>query len=299
MPWFPSTQALRALESFSRHGTVWQAAEELNLTRSAVSHQLRVLERELNFTMFNQVGTRIELTPRGLAYAKDVRQALSIISSSRQRLDGDEISGAISVSCPPGLAASWLSMKIGHFCAKYPDISLSIVTPQRLEDVSNPNVDLFITYGDGKFEGMNVELLRNIHFTPLCSPVLLNKKDVISSPLDLLNYNFLHLFDHTDWSNWYDAAGQAHADVSSGVVFSDMNLVYAAALNAQGIALGDEFTCHLALASGQLVRPFDLSIEAPGAYYVVTSPQKANIPAIDAFKNWLFDEFRSVPIDSD
>ena len=190
-------------------------------------------------------------------------------------------------------------MKIGQFCTKFPDISLSIVTPQRLEDVSNPNVDIFITYGDGKFEGMNGELLRNIQFTPLCSPVLLNKRDAISSSLDLLKYTLLHLFDHADWANWYEAGGQVHADVSSGIVFSDMNLVYAAALNAQGIALGDEFTCYHALASGQLVRPIDFSIEAPGAYYVVTSPQKANIPAIDAFKNWLFDEFRSTPTASD
>ena len=61
----PSTQALRALESFARHGTVWQAADELNLTRSAVSHQLRLLERELGFRLLNRVGTRIELTPQG------------------------------------------------------------------------------------------------------------------------------------------------------------------------------------------------------------------------------------------
>jgi len=68
----PSTQALRALESFARHGTVWQAADELNLTRSAVSHQLRLLERDLGFRLMNRIGTRVELTPQGVAYAADI-----------------------------------------------------------------------------------------------------------------------------------------------------------------------------------------------------------------------------------
>ena len=81
----PSTQALRALVSFARHGTVWQAADELNLTRSAVSHQLRMLERDLDFHMLNRVGTRVELTTQGQSYADDVRQALLAISGSAAR----------------------------------------------------------------------------------------------------------------------------------------------------------------------------------------------------------------------
>lgn len=293
MPWFPSTQALRALESFSRHGTVWQAADELNLTRSAISHQLRVLERELGFRMFNRIGTRIEFTPQGRAYAEDTQRALSIISGSALRNSGDDVSGSITISSPPGFAASWLSIKIGRFCTEYPDVSISIVTPRRLDDVSNPNVDLFIAFGSGKFDLMEVELLREIEFTPLCSPVLLNQIDKISNPEDVLKHNLLHLFDHNDWVKWFEKSGYTGAAVRKGIIFSDMNLVYAAALNSQGIALGDEFTCRHALASGQLVRPLELSIPAPGAYYVVLPQEKANITAVDAFRTWIIEEYLS------
>lgn len=293
MPWFPSTQALRALESFSRHGTVWQAADELNLTRSAVSHQLRVLERELGFQMFNRVGTRIELTPQGRAYAEDAQRALSIISGSALRNSGDHVSGSITISCSPGFATSWLSIKIGRFCTAYPDVAISVVTPRRLDDVSNPNVDLFIAFGSGEFDQMEVELLCEIEFTPLCSPVLLNQIDIISDPLDVLKHNLLHLFDHSDWIKWIEKAGYPGATVKKGIIFSDMNLVYAAVLNSQGIALGDEFTCRHALASGQLVRPLELSIPAPGAYYVVLPQEKANIAAVDAFRTWIMEEYLS------
>ena len=92
----PSTQALRALDSFARHGLVWKAAEELNLTRSAVSHQLRLLERELGFSLFSRAGTGIVLTARGRAYASDVRQALTLISQSASRHAGNALTGPLT-----------------------------------------------------------------------------------------------------------------------------------------------------------------------------------------------------------
>ncbi len=154
----PSTQALRALESFARHGTVWQAADELNLTRSAVSHQLRLLERDLGFRLLNRIGTRIELTPQGLAYSEDVRRALSAIAGSAARNAGRGISGALTVSSTAGFAASWLCPKIGRFRSTFPDVALSVVTPRRLDDVSNPDVDLFISFGTGNQENVGGQL---------------------------------------------------------------------------------------------------------------------------------------------
>lgn len=299
MPWFPSTQALRALECFSRHGTVWQAADELNLTRSAVSHQLRILERELGFRMFNRVGTRIELTPQGQAYAADARRALSIVSGSALRNKGDQVSGPITISCTSGFAAAWLSVRIGRFCMKHPDVAISIVTPRRVDDVSNPNADLFIAFGDGNFDHMQVEKLREVEFTPLCSPALLNQSDAIARPEDFLKYNLLHLFDNSDWNKWFEKAGCAGVESDKGIVFSDMNLVYATAISSHGIALGDEFTCRSALASGQLVRAFELSIPASGAYYVVLPKEKKNIVAVDAFRAWVIEEYLSPTQDSE
>jgi len=286
----PSTQALRALESFSRHGTVWAAADELHLTRSAVSHQLRLLERDLGFPLFNRVGTRIELTPRGRAYAGDIRQALAMISGSAARNEGHGLSGNLTISCTPGFATAWLSTKIGRFRATCPDVALSIVTPRRLDDVSNPDVDLFIAFGTGNMPGVETELLKEVEFTPLCSPALLNRLGALEEPADILRADLLHLADTEDWLGWARLAGLPEESVVSGIVFSDMNLVYAAALNAQGIAMGDSFVCHEAMTSGQLVRPFDLAIQSPKSYYLSVPPEKADIPAVVAFRGWLLDE---------
>ena len=127
----PSTQALRALDSFTRHGSVWKAADELNLTRSAVSHQLRLLERDLGFQLLNRIGTRIELTEQGLGYALDVRKALNTIAGSAVRHANRGVSGSINVCCTPGFASSWLCSHVSSFRESHPDVRLSISTPMR------------------------------------------------------------------------------------------------------------------------------------------------------------------------
>jgi LysR family glycine cleavage system transcriptional activator len=286
----PSTQALRALESFLRHGAVWKAAEELNLTRSAVSHQLRLLERDLGFSLFNRVGTRIELTTRGRAYASDVHTALSLINTSASRNAGQELSGQLCISCTPGFAATWLSTKIGRFRKDFPDITMSIVTPKMLEDVSNPDADVFIAFGEGTMKGVDVELLKEVEFTPLISPVLLNRLGAFQEPRDVLRGDLLHLADQDDWPAWLLAAGLAPDLAKSGVIFADMNLVYGAAMNAQGLAMGDEFICREAMDTGQLVRLFDLSIKSPKAYYLAIPSEKTDFAGVIAFRQWILDE---------
>lgn len=286
----PSTQALRALESFARHGTVWQAADELHLTRSAVSHQLRLLERDLGFRLMNRVGTRVELTPQGRAYAEDVRRALSVIAGSASRQAGRGVTGTLTVSCPPGFASSWLCPKVGRFRETCPDVVMSLVTPRRLDDVSNPDVDIFITFGLGNQPDMEVELLKRVEFTPLCSPALLNRLDGLPDMACLLQANLLHLTDFDDWVNWFRLAGLPEEAARTGQRFSDMNLVYAATLASQGVSMGDGFICHEAMAQGLLVRPFDLAIRSPRSYYLVVPPEKAANPAVAAFRGWMADE---------
>jgi LysR family glycine cleavage system transcriptional activator len=215
----PSTQALRALESFARHGTVWQAADELNLTRSAVSHQLRMLERDLDFHLLNRIGTRVELTPQGRAYSEDIRQALLAISGSAARNAGRGVAGALKVSCAPGFAASWLCNKIGRFTQAYPDVALSIITPRRLGEVNNPNVDLFITYGDGDFPEMQVEHILDVITTPVCSPTMVNRLGGMPDPIDVLRLGLLHLSDYQDWAAWLSEMGLDPERAATGVVF--------------------------------------------------------------------------------
>jgi len=283
----PSTQALRALDSFARHGSVWRAADELHLTRSAVSHQLRLLERDLGFELLQRVGKGVTLTARGRRYASDVRKALAVLGDAGVQHGSKGIGGSFSVSCTPGFASLWLCTQIAGFQDIYPDVSLSILTPRRLDDVSNPDADVFISFGIGNWPNHAVELLCDIEFTPLCSPSLLNRLGGLSRPEDVLRSNLLHLGDFEDWSRWFAATGVENPDPESGIVFSDMNLVFSSAIAGQGIAMGDELTSRKALDEGRLVRPFDIAIKSPRSYFLVTERAKAEHPIANAFGGWL------------
>lgn len=283
----PSTQALRALDAFARHGSVWRAAEELNLTRSAVSHQLRFLERDLGFDLLKRVGKGVALTAEGKRYAGDVRRALALIGEAASQRDGAALRGELVVSCTPGFASLWLCTHLGEFTTLHPDVMLRLVTPPRLDAVDRPDVDAFIAYGDGAWPGRSVDLLSEVEFTPLCSPALLNRIGGVAEPTDVLRATLLHLGGFEDWARWFAEGGFRGAAIERGVVFSDMNLVLAAASAGQGIAMGDELTCRRALDAGQLVRPFDRAIKSSRAYYLVTEMARAGNPILAAFAGWL------------
>jgi LysR family glycine cleavage system transcriptional activator len=283
----PSTQALRALDSFARHGSVWRAADELHLTRSAVSHQLRLLERDLGFDLLQRIGKGVALTPRGQRYAADVRKALTVLGDAVTQGGGTGVGGSFAISCPPGFASMFLCTHIGEFQQMYPDVALSVLTPRRLDDVSNPEADAFIAFGVGNWPNRAVELLCEVHFTPLCSPTLLNKVGGFSKPADVLRANLLHLSDTEDWARWLALSKVENPDTEGGIFFSDMNLVFSAAIAGQGIALGDELTGRRALSEGRLVKPFEASVPSPRAYFLVFEHAKAGHPVLNAFSDWL------------
>lgn len=292
----PSTQTLRAIESFARHGTVWQVAEELNLTRSAVSHQLRLLERDLDFQILNRVGTRIELTPRGLNFANDIRKALDVISSSAARNASQGVSGPITISCPPGFASSWLCRNIGSFREAYPDIAVSLTTPRILSDISSPQVDVFIIfcYENEYPAGADLKLLKQAEFTPLCSPAYLNRFDAFTDPRSLEHATLLHIDNYKDWEDWMRLKGLPIQIAQKGIIAADMNLIYASALASQGIAMGDEFVCRDALERGSLVAPFDQNLTTKSAYYLATSPGKEPKKVTSVFIDWVFDQLGKI-----
>jgi LysR family glycine cleavage system transcriptional activator len=290
----PSTQALRALDSFARHGSVWRAADELHLTRSAVSHQLRLLERDLGFELLERVGKGVALTPRGRHYANDVRKALTVLGDATGRHAGKGVGGTFTVSCTPGFASLWLCTHIVTFQQLYPDVSLRIMTPRRLDDVSSPEVDMFIAFGDGNWPNRAVELLCEVEFTPLCSPALANRIGGLSKPQDLLRATLLHLGDTEDWSRWQSLSKVENPNPDGGIVFSDMNLVMSAAIAGQGIALGDELTGRRALIDGRLVRPFERAIKSPRSYFLVNEHAKVDHPVLRAFAEWIRSQLADV-----
>lgn len=280
----PSLTALRALEAVGRLGSVRLAAEEIHLTRSAVSHQLRFLEAELGFPLTERAGRGIALTPRAERYARVVRRALRLIHAAGDEAAGAELAGRLTVSSTPGFATYVLAPAVGGFTATHAGIELGVVTPRRLDDVAAPGIDLFLSYGGGTWPDMWFERLAEMRFSPVCSPILLQRG--LREPRDLARFPLIHLSDRADWVRWLGAAGVAGLD-PRGIVVSDMNLALAAAIAGQGVAMGDTLISAGLVEAGALVHPFAVTLAAPGAYYAVGHPGAAERPLVAAFLDWL------------
>ena len=283
----PPTHTLMALDAFARLGSVWQAAEELGVTRSAISHRLGTLEEVLGFHVVRRSGKGITLTPRGRRYVEDVRKSLELLAGAQDSQRAAPVDGLLRISSTSGFASMWLCNHIGSLVAQHPGLSLEIITGRDLADVSLPDVDLFIVFGDGEWPHHVVRHLYDVEFEPMCSPALLSMQGGLDEPADVLRFPLLHLRQPDDWIQWLAACGTGwHAD-TAGITFSDMMLVQRAAIAGQGIMMGDEVTCAAALASGQLVSPFSVRVRMPGGYYLVRDRRRPVTPAMLVFTRWL------------
>ncbi|AFY18083.1 MULTISPECIES: LysR substrate-binding domain-containing protein [Pseudomonas] len=290
---FPSMTALRALDAVARLGSVSVAARELNLTRSAISHQISKLEECVGFALTERIGRGIGLTYQGERYAREVHGILLNLLDAGQLVDDQEISGRLCVSCAPGFATYWLCHHIGAFLRQYPQVQLQLISPRTPDDVNNPAADLCIAYGIGDWPEMIVEEIVALRFFPVCSPRLINALGGLKSPQELSSYPLLHMTDYSDWRVWLTAAGASGVNATSGILFSDAHCAQSACIAGQGIAIGDNLISGDALSKGLLVRPFDITIDLHRGYYLAADPQKADRAVVQAFGNWIKTQLQS------
>jgi|HubBroStandDraft_1064217.scaffolds.fasta_scaffold102420_2 LysR family glycine cleavage system transcriptional activator len=286
-PRIPPIHALRALEAFARLGTVWEAAEELGITRSAVSHRLAMLETIVGFEVASRSGKGIALTLRGKRYAHDVKRSLALLADAHEEGASKPVEGSLRISSTAGFASMWLCNHIASFQAEYPNLCLQIITSRELDEATDRDIDLFIAFGEGNWPKHTVQHLYDVEFLPMCSPALQNMQGGLNLPGDVLRFPLLHLQQWDDWRKWLAVSGIDFPQRGAGIIFSDMMLVQTAAIAGQGIMMGDEITCAGALATGQLVTPFSTKIESRGGYYLVRSRQRRLNPAMVAFTRWL------------
>jgi LysR family glycine cleavage system transcriptional activator len=285
----PPLNPLRAFEAAARHGEVSRAAGELNVTHSAVSHQVRVLEETLGIKLFERRGRRLKLTEAGQSYLGAVQQALDLIADASARVLRPAPEGRLTVASPPAFATKWLIRRIGRFLEAYPRISLTIRPYQLGNRDLIDSSDVFIEYGNGHWERKWVRLLSQIDFFPICSPRLLNRLP-LRAPEDLRLHTLLHDDIGGNWARWLAAAGVDGVDAASGLVLHNANLSIDAAVLGYGVALGDPVLAAENLANGTLIRPIQFSIPATENYYVICEYDRMTSPMVRAFLEWLLDD---------
>ncbi len=286
----PPLNALRAFEAAARHLSFTKAAQELNVTQAAISHQVKALEERLGVVLFRRLNRALLLTDAGQSFLPPLREAFDQIANATERLHAHDARRTLTITTLPSIAAKWLVPRLGRFREAHPDIDVRIDASLHLTDFARENVDAALRYGRGKWHGTRSDRLMTEDFFPVCNPALLEGEHPLREPSDILHHTLLHDDSRTDWTMWFLAAGIEGGEPTRGPAFTDSSLVLQAAVDGQGVALGRSALAAADLAAGRLVRPFDLSLEAKYAYYLVCPQATAESPKIASFRAWLLAE---------
>jgi len=287
----PPLNALPSFEAAARHLSFSRAADELRVTHGAVSRAVRNLEDQLGVQLMIRATRSVRLTPIGASFAAEIRNVLEHLAAATSAATG-QTSGIVNVSTIDSFAARWLMPRLSRFRQAHGDIDVRVATSERLADFVSDGIDIAIRCGGGKYLGLSAELLMNEDHFPVCSPKLLKGRHPLRTPGDLARHTLLHDVFTVDWAMWLRSASIDNVDPQRGPTFLSSDHAILAAIQGEGVALGRSALVADDLAAGRLVRPFELSLPAGFAYYVVYPQGALRRPSVRAFRDWLMIEAR-------
>ena len=289
----PPLTALRAFEAAGRHLSFTKAAHELHVTQAAISHQVKSLEKYLGLKLFRLLNRTLLLTDAGQLYLPPLTDAFEGITRATHRLRQHLGRARLTVSVLPSFAAGWLVPRLGRFRQRCPDVDLRIDPTNSLTDFRRDDVELGILYGRGNYPGLRTDRLMREEFFPVCSPRLLEGPAPLRDPADLTHHTLLHDDMTVDWRTWLLAAGVEGVDAERGITVTDSSMLLRAAIAGQGVALARSVLAADEIASGRLVRPFDVDVPTEYAYYLAYPEKSADQPNVVAFREWILEEARA------
>lgn len=295
----PSLNGLRAFEAAARHLSFTRAASELNVTQTAISHQIKRLEDELGIRLFVRNNRSLALTPQARDYLPLVRAAFDDLRLATQRLVRKDDGKVLTVSTLASLAAKWLLPRLTTFQEAYPGIDVRITTSTSLVNFESGDVDAAIRYGRGHWPGVRAEWLMADELFPVCSPALLQSGKPLNCPQDLAHHTLLHTsggYYDDDWRLWLTAAGlPAAISKQSGLSFDLIFMTIQAAIDGFGVALGRTSYVEDDITKGRLVVPFKIALPSDAGFYLVTPEGRADLPKLRAFRQWLKTSAKAHP----
>lgn len=290
----PSLNALRAFWAAARHRSFATAAEELHVTASAVSLQIRQLEEELEFKLFERTPKGLVLTAQGARLLPGIDQAFEHLKGSIASIDDPAPDKArLSISVAPSFATKWLLPRLGGFMERHPETEVDVKADIELVDFTKDDVDLAIRYGAGSYPGLSVELLLEDRIFPVCSPELLMRYGQRDAMRVFREAPLLHDVGADrdpalpSWKMWLKASRLEDVDWRKGPRFNQTALTLDAALAGLGVALAPALLVEADLAAGRLVRLAHEELTGDFAYYLVHPAEKSQLRALQQFKAWL------------
>jgi LysR family glycine cleavage system transcriptional activator len=283
----PSLNALRAFEAAARHGSFTAAAKELHVTHAAISRH--ELETWLKISLFRRLHRGVALTEPGDRYRRTLTSAFDRMAEVTAEITRDQAAGRLTVSVEPAFAARWLVPRLGSFRRACSEIDVELDPSNRVVDFRAEPADLAIRYGEGPWPGVRTIHLVEVICFPVCSPKLVEQVGGLAHPADLQRVTLLHEETREWWHLWFEEAGAPGIETGRGPMLADTNLTLEAAAAGQGVALGDNVLAADDIAKGRLVKLFDIE-SASDAYHLVAPTANFDLPAVQAFRDWIVAE---------
>lgn len=283
----PPLSSLRAFEAAARHRSAKRAADELSVTATAISHQLRALEDWLGVPLFLRKPRQLELTAAGRQLVGELGNAFDTMALAVGRLRAVPKRQTVTLSTTPAVASRWLLPHVGLLRASHPELDLHIHVTHEPVALDGHSADLAIRYGSGRWPGLVAHKLFDNVFVPACSPALRIKR-----PEDLARHGLLH-FESCNakrvplgWDGWQKMAKVRGLDAAAGPVFSDETHTISAALAGQGVALMSRALIADELRQGTLVSPFGPELRGD-PFHLVYPDHRRGDEALQAVRDWV------------
>ena len=292
----PSLDFLRGFEAAGRRLSFTLAAEELFVTQSALSRQIKSLEDALGVALFERRHRALALTPTGVAFHRDVTAALGALAAATDNARGVTRTPGVAVSTTVSFASLWIIPRLSHFRARYPDVEVYVSADDRMVDLSRGDIDIAVRYLPENAVPERAIRLFGERMLPVASPALLRRGPPVTTPADLAHHVLLHLDDPDgrmpwlNWPSWLNSNGAPDLKAGGSLRFSIYDQVVQAAVSGQGIALGRIPMIAEHLRDGRLVSPFPKRYDSARGYYVLVASNAAERADVGAFVRWLSEE---------
>ncbi|WP_426232855.1 LysR substrate-binding domain-containing protein [Pararhizobium sp. DWP3-4] len=290
----PALSAMKVFEVAGQTRSFTRAAQTLNLTQSAVSRQVRNLEKQLGENLLIRHHHDLELTRAGAELLATLQLAFHNVEQTVRSIMEKNNRNRLRINVPPTFAKRWLMPRLSRLREALPEIEISLSTDLKDTLAERSLLDCAIRFGDGEWPMLQSRILMTERHIAVCAPGLLDaaKRD---GNIDLSCFTFLHVLAAADqryltWQHWLDAAGLSDTDVRGGMEFDLLDLVIEAACNGLGIAVVDRFMVSSQLQSGQLVPVLDVEVEGHESYWLVTRTDQPEAANVRQFRTWLLNE---------
>lgn len=286
----PPLNAIKAFESVARLGSLTQAAAELNVTPSAVSQQIRLLEEHIGKKLFVMDKKGLTLTAISAKAFPQIRDAIELIGAAF--LPDEVLKARVAISTLPAMASRWLNSKLSAFMAAHEELELYLDCSPKLVDFSEESFDLALRFGLGNYEPLSVDPLFKERFQAVCSPLLKTQiqERIKRRKLDSINFICdvgMMAGEHVTWNDWIERRGLAGYTPDKRTVCTDANMSIDAAVNGMGLLLGRHILIVDLLEQGSLVALDEEPFETALGYFLVYPSFSRLSPSARLLRDWI------------